>query len=160
MELKFQVQMKVQKPVAEVFDAVRLPDRLSAYFTTGGASAPMEGGTTVVWRFADFPSDIPVAIQKVVANEQITFQWEASEGGELDLANNTLPAAAGYNTTVEMRFTALGPSETLVAIGESGWRETAGGLGASYGNCQGWTQFLCCLKAWLEYGINLRQGAY
>ena len=36
MELKFQVQTKIQKPVEEVFDAVHNPDKLSGYFTNGG----------------------------------------------------------------------------------------------------------------------------
>ena len=31
---------------------------------------------------------------------------------------------------------------------------------ASYDNCYGWTQMLCALKAYLEYGINLRQGMF
>ena len=47
---------------------------------------------------------------------------------------------------------------TLVEIAEEGWRENQGALGASYGNCQGWTQMQCALKAWLEHGINLREG--
>jgi len=34
------------------------------------------------------------------------------------------------------------------------------GLELSYGNCQGWAQMQCCLKGFLEYGINLRKGAY
>ena len=31
---------------------------------------------------------------------------------------------------------------------------------ASYGNCQGWMQMLCALKAYLEHGINLREGMF
>lgn len=53
MELKFKVQTKIQKPVAEVFDAVYNPSKLSGYFTNGGASAPLDEGTTVEWAFAD-----------------------------------------------------------------------------------------------------------
>ena len=49
---------------------------------------------------------------------------------------------------------------TLVEIREEGWRENQGALKASYGNCQGWSQMLCALKAWLEHGINLRAGMY
>ncbi len=45
-------------------------------------------------------------------------------------------------------------------ISERGWRETPGALNASYGNCHGWTQMLCSLKANLEHGINLREGMY
>jgi len=47
-----------------------------------------------------------------------------------------------------------------VTITEEGWHETEGGLRASYGNCQGWMQMLCAMKAYLEYGINLREGMF
>ena len=39
-------------------------------------------------------------------------------------------------------------------------KSSAGALQSSYGNCQGWSQMLAALKAWLEYGINLREGMY
>jgi hypothetical protein len=44
MELKFKVHTKVQKPVQEVFAAVYEPAKLSGYFTTGGASGPLDEG--------------------------------------------------------------------------------------------------------------------
>jgi hypothetical protein len=28
------------------------------------------------------------------------------------------------------------------------------------GNTEGWANFLACLKAYLEYGINLRKGCF
>jgi uncharacterized protein YndB with AHSA1/START domain len=59
-----------------------------------------------------------------------------------------------------MTFEALEGGRTLVSIGESGWRETDRGLAASYGNCMGWSQMLCAMKAWIEHGINLREGMY
>jgi uncharacterized protein YndB with AHSA1/START domain len=59
-----------------------------------------------------------------------------------------------------LKFEALNKSETLVTIAESGWKESDAGLKSSYGNCMGWSQMLSALKAWLEYGINLRKGAY
>jgi uncharacterized protein YndB with AHSA1/START domain len=57
MELKFNVQTKIQKPVEEVFKAVQDPDQLSGYFTNGGASAPLTEGTTVEWAFEDTPGE-------------------------------------------------------------------------------------------------------
>ena len=59
-----------------------------------------------------------------------------------------------------MKFEALNESETMVTITESGWRDTEAGRKSSYGNCMGWSQMEACLKAWLEYGINLREGFY
>lgn len=147
MEVKFSVHTKIQKPVAEVYDAVRDPKKLAKYFATGGASAPIEEGKTVTWRWADFPDAVgDVHVKKAVPNQLIVFEWDASEGG--------------YKTTTEMKFESLNKGETLVTITESGWKDNEAGRKSSYGNCEGWTEMLACLKAWLEYGINLRKGAY
>lgn len=149
MDLKFQVQTKIQKPVSEVFDAVYNPDKLSGYFTNGGASAPLEEGTTVEWAFADNPGDekfkFPVTVQKVVRNELIVFEWQG---------------AKSHNTRVEMSFEETGPSETLVKITETGWKENQEDLESSYGNCSGWTHMIDGLKAFVEHGVNLRKGAF
>ncbi len=143
MELKFQVQAKIKKPAEEVFDAVYDPKKLSSYFTTAGASGPLDEGKTVTWDFADFPGAFPVHVKKMVKNQKIILEWEAAEGG--------------YNTRIEMSFKALDRSSTLVQIGESGWKESQKALDDSYKNCEGWTQMLCCLKAYVEHGINLRE---
>lgn len=146
MELKFQVYAKIKKPVEEVFDAVYNPKKLSGYFTTGGATGPLEQGASVMWDFADFPGAFPVHVKKVIKNEKIVLEWEAGEGG--------------YNTVVEMNFKSIDPHSTLVEISESGWKETPKSLKDSYGNCMGWTQMLCCLKTYVEHGINLREFFY
>jgi uncharacterized protein YndB with AHSA1/START domain len=157
MQLKFQVHTKIQKPLAEVFDAVYSPSKLSGYFTTGGASAPLEEGSTVIWRFADYPGDIPVIVKKLVRDKEIVLEWDAYEPPD---PGSKTPPPSGYKTTVEMTFESLDPNNTLVKISESGWRETQKGLDGSYGNCFGWTQMIFALKAYLEYGINLRKGAF
>lgn len=162
MEMKFTVQTKIQKSVQEVFQAVHDPKKLSGYFTTGGASGPLNEGTTVQWAFADNPENavsFPVIVKRVVKDKLIQFEWEASEGG-YDPKTGKMPTPAGYNTTVEIAFEALGPKETLVKITEGTWKSTQGGLQGSYGNCQGWMNMTSCLKAYLEYGINLRKGAF
>lgn len=149
MELKFKVQTKIQKPVGEVFDAVYNPSKLSGYFTNGGASAPLDEGTTVEWAFADNPGDeklkFPVEVTRVVPNERIELKWE----GAKDLF-----------THVVMEFEADGEDETIVRISETGWRETQEDLNSSYLNCMGWSQMVSALKAYVEYGIDLRKGAY
>src|SRR5688572_11324682 len=141
MELKFKVQAKIQRPLAQVFKAVQDPDQLSRYFTTESASGPLEQGATLTWRFADFPDDVIVQVKKVVTNQLIVLEWKAADGD--------------YNTRVEMKFERLDDNSTLVIISESGWKETQKGLESSYSNCEGWTQMACCLKAYLEHGINL-----
>jgi uncharacterized protein YndB with AHSA1/START domain len=163
MQLKFEVHAKIQKPLSEVFNAVYDPEKLSGYFTTGGSSGPLEEGATVIWRFADYPGDIPVTVKKLVPNKQIILEWDASEPPDKSTqpqSESKTHISSGYKTTVEMTFESLGPSNTVVRISESGWHETQQGLDGSYGNCFGWTQMLFSLKAWLEHGINLRQGAF
>jgi uncharacterized protein YndB with AHSA1/START domain len=149
MDLRFKVHIKIQKPVSEVFDAVYNPKKLSSYFTTGGASGPLDEGKTVTWDFADFPGAFPVYVKQVIPNQLIVFEWPTA-------VNEKDP----YNTKVEMRFESLEDNSTMVSITESGWKQDEKGLEASYGNCFGWANMSCCLKAFVEYGINLRKGAF
>ena len=143
MQPRFEVQLKVRKPVGEVFEAVVDPKKLSGYFTRT-ATGRLAEGMTVMWSFPEFPGEFPVKVREVVKDERIVLEWEAEEGG--------------YDTRVEMLFKPLEGSATMVQIRESGWRETPQGVESSYRNCGGWMHMACSLKAFLEYGINLRAG--
>ena len=88
------------------------------------------------------------------------LRWDANEGEAPNLQGAEFETAP-YKTTATMTFSPLdNGTRTLVEIAEEGWRQTEGALQASYGNCQGWSQMLCALKAWLEHGVNLREGAF
>lgn len=147
MELKFTVAGRIAKPVEDVFEAVVSPDRLSKYFTTGGAKGRLETGGEVTWDFHDFPGAFPVLVQEVVLNRKIVLQWETDK-------------KTATWTTVTMEFNSLEDGRTLVRISEFGWPETDAGLTSCFGNYEGWTGMLCAMKAWLEHGINLRDGFY
>ena len=151
MDLTFTVSARIAAPVSRVFEAVVDPDQLSRYFTTGGAKGRLESGATVSWDFHDFPGAFPVQVVEAEQDRRIVLEWAA----------NDPEAPEPYRTRVTMTFEPLDEgSRTLVTIGEEGWRETEAGLKASYGNCQGWSQMLCAMKAWIEHGINLREGMY
>ena len=77
-------------------------------------------------------------VTKLIPNERIEFGWETNSGG--------------YDTHVVMTFESLDGGSMLVRVIESGWHEDEKGLEDSYGNCFGWTQMLCCLKAWRSTG--------
>ena len=98
-----------------------------------------------MWEFADHPGAFPVRVKDVTPSESIAFSWKSGSGSGLD---------------VEVTFEGLEDGSTLVSITESGWAETDQGLQESYGNCQGWMQMAASLKAYLEYGVNLRQGFF
>lgn len=146
MSIGIRISGRIGKPAAEVFDAVVNPTKLSGYFTTiKGASAPLVAGTTVTWW-----GKVPVEVDEVVPQKRIVLRWDATdEAGK--------PA---YKTRIEMDFEALDDGGTLVTIAESGWREDETGRKNSYMNCEGWSQMLACMKAYVEYGINLRDGYY
>lgn len=146
MELKFRVQTKIQKPVAEVFDAVYNPRKLEKYFTTKRASGSLDAGTTVMWEWDYWPVAFDVHVKEMVKDELIAFEWLSHDGGTM--------------TRVEIRFEAAGSEETVVSIIESGWEQTDAGLKNSYENCAGWMQMSCSLKAFLEYDINLTKGFF
>ena len=148
MDPNYNVWMIVNRPVHEVFEAVADPKELSSYFTTGGAQGRLVAGKTVTWDFHDFPGAFPVHVKEVVPDEKIVFEWQAGEPG------------AEQAITVTMTFTAVEDGRTKVEVAESGWSDSDAGLKASYGNCMGWSQMLAAMKAWKEYGINLREGAY
>lgn len=154
MEPKFTVGGRIAKPVADVFEAVVNPAHLSQFFTTGGAKGRLARGATVSWDFHDFPGAFPVEVEDVVENERIVLRW----GGADDAAEGESPR--DFMTRVTITFAALDDGRTLVRITEDGWRGTEKGFKAAFGNCEGWTGMLAAMKAWLEHGINLREGFY
>ncbi|MAN76629.1 MAG: ATPase, partial [Rhizobiales bacterium] len=94
----------------------------------------------------------PVNVVEVVPDEKIVLTWEAAPEGD---------GSGNYDTTVTMVFEPLDDNtRTLVSITEQGWKQTETGLKSSYNNCEGWTGMLAAMKAYVEHGINLRDGFY
>ncbi len=143
MEPKFQVQLKILKPVAEVFDAVVNPAKLTGYFLQT-SSGPLAEGSTVKWKFPEVEQPFDIVVSKVVPNERIEFSWPSGKDAP--------------DTQVEMVFKPLDGDNTMVQISERGWPATEAGFKSSHGNAGGWMHMLACLKAYIEYGINLRAG--
>ncbi|MBG6156855.1 uncharacterized protein YndB with AHSA1/START domain [Labrenzia sp. EL_13] len=150
MTLSFKIAGRIDRPVSEVFEAVVNPDTLSNYFTTAGSSGPLETGKTVQWNFEDFPGPVNVRVSEVVRDQKIVLHWAARDADEND----------DRETTISMVFEPLEDGRTLVSISEEGWRDTPRGRDTSYENCEGWTQLLCSLKAFIEHGVDLRRDYY
>jgi uncharacterized protein YndB with AHSA1/START domain len=142
MSSKFQVSLKIRKPVAEVYEAVVDPKKLSGYFVET-STAPLIQGTTVKWKFAEVPDAFDVIVREAVPNSRVVLEWA---GGHT------------YNTTVEMDFKPIDEGNTTLQISEGGWRLEKEEIQLPCGNAGGWMHMLCSLKAYLEYGINLRAG--
>ena len=141
---------RIARPIAEVYEAVADPAQLSRYFTTGGARGRLEAGATATWDFADFPGEFPVQVLEADPPRRIVVRWSGDATTSADGA-----------TTTTFEFESIDDdTRTLVTITESAWQATVDGAKSAFGNCEGWTGMLAALKAWVEHGINLRDGFY
>ncbi len=141
--LEISTAMQVLKPVNEVFEAIVDPAKMANYFISKG-SGRMEEGKTLMWSFPEFEGEFPIKIGSIVQDELISFYWEI-EGNE---------------HLVSINLSAYKETYTVVNVTESGMENTEAGIKWLKGNTEGWANFLACLKAWMEYGIHLRKGAF
>lgn len=140
-DLEVHVHERILRPVDEVFQALVDPARLGRFFVSR-ASGPLRGGTEVEWEFGDVGARVRVSVREVVPNERIVFDWGASR----------------VRTRVTLRVRSDRPETTVVSISESQFPTTREGVQRALAQNAGWTYFLCCLKAWVQHGINLRLG--
>jgi uncharacterized protein YndB with AHSA1/START domain len=143
LNLEIKTALQILKPVEEVFEAIIDPAAMSNYFISKG-SGRMEEGREIIWKFPEFEASFPVRVSKIEKNRYISFYWEMDKTDLL----------------VEMTLVSRDKNTTLVTITEKSRPNDEAGIRWLKGNTEGWANFLACLKAWLEYGINLRKGAF
>lgn len=142
-KLEINCAMQIQKPIHEVFDAIILPEKMTNYFISQSTGI-MEEGKNLIWKFPEFDFECPVKVQKIEKDKYISFYWENS----------------GVDLLVEITLSENENNSTLVSISEKSMENNEVGLKWLSGNSFGWSNFLACLKAYLEYNINLRKGAF
>ena len=147
MSRNYTVQTKILRPVADVFDAVVSKDKLCRYFTDR-TSGDLVEGQQVRWHWEHYEPELPVVVNRIVANELIELTLDSAEW------KKTVDEA--YPVRVSFAFEALDDDTTVLSISEEGWKTDADGLKGSHDNCGGWTHMAMCLKAWIEFGIDLR----
>jgi uncharacterized protein YndB with AHSA1/START domain len=141
LEIKAALQMS--KPVNEVFEAIIDPVKMSNYFISK-SSGKMEEGKKILWRFPEFDMEFPIRVGKIEKDRYISFYWDVD----------------GIELLTEISLTPRANNSTLVSISEKSRENDEAGIKWLMGNTEGWANFLACLKAYLEYGINLRKGAF
>jgi uncharacterized protein YndB with AHSA1/START domain len=141
--LEIKVMLQISKPIADVYEAIVDPVKMSNYFISQ-SNGRMEEGKSLIWRFPEFDIEIPVHVVKVVQNTYISYFWTNDN----------------EDTLVEMNLVPVQDSSTLLTITEKSKNNDEAGLIWLKQNTEGWANFLACLKAWLEYGINLRKGGF
>ena len=141
--LEIKTKLQIQKPVAAVFDAIVDPAKMTNYFIAK-STGRMEEGRELIWKFPEFDLDVPVRVGKIEKDKYISFYW-SSDNQEL---------------LVEMLLIDAENDSTVVTVTEKSRENDEAGRNWLKGNTEGWANFLACLKAYLEYGINLRKGAF
>jgi uncharacterized protein YndB with AHSA1/START domain len=145
-KLHIKTSLKIQKPVHAVFEAIVDPSLMSNYFISK-STGRMEAEKTLTWQFLEFDIEFPVRVEKIEEDKYISYSWDDWEDKSI-------------NTLVEIILEPKGDEETLVKITESSRENNETGMKWLKSNTEGWANFLACLKAYLEYGINLRKGAF
>ena len=141
--LTARASIEILKPIEEVFEAIIGPDKMSNYFIEK-SSGRLEEGVTVEWKFPEFDDIFPVTGIDIRPYEYISFDWSGGAEG----------------MKVEVFLEAYKDIFTVVRIKESFMPMNDEGIQQAIGQTEGWSNFLACLKASLEYGINLRKGAF
>ncbi len=141
--LEINTAIQILKPVNEVFEAIVDPVKMSGYFISE-STGRMEDGKQLMWKFPEFDAKFPVRVGKITKDQYISFFWDTNE----------------IELLVEITLTSKKTDSTLVTVTEKSMTNDEEGIKWLKGNTAGWANFLACLKAFLEYGINLRKGAF
>lgn len=143
-QLIIKAAIQIGKPANIVFDAIIDPEKMVNYFISK-SSGLMEEGKTVIWQFPEFDFEAPVRVGRIEENKYVSFYWEGAEGKDL---------------FVEIILKSQADNSTVVRITEQSMENNEEGILWLNRNTEGWANFLACMKAYLEYGINLRKGAF
>ena len=141
--LTARASIQITKPIAVVFEAIVDPMKMAQYFIAK-STGRIESHKTVHWKFPEFDDLFPVTGKTIQAHDYISFDWSGGSAGML----------------VEIFLEYVSENNTVVRVKEGGWLDDEQGTQHAIGQTEGWANFLACLKAYLEYGINLRQGAF
>ncbi len=143
-ELQIKTALQISRSPQEVFEAVVDPKQMSNYFISE-SSGRMEEGRTLEWKFPEFGDSAEIKVVELIPQEYVSFLWEGAKNKKL---------------LVEMTFLEMPNESTLLRITEGKMENDDAGVKWLGQNTEGWANFLACLKAYLEYGVNLRKGAF
>lgn len=141
-KLTAKASIQIQKPLNEVFSAIVSADKMNRYFIES-STGNLETDKTVQWKFPEFDDIFPVTGKVIKENEYVSFDWSGEP-----------------NMLVEFFLQPQVDNSTVVKVVEHEMEKTDAGIKQMMQQTEGWANFLACLKASLEYNINLRNGAF
>ena len=144
-QLEIKARLQILKPAGEVFDNIVDPDKMKNYFISQ-SSGFMKEGELLIWKFPEMDIEFPVTIGKIESGKYVSYYWDGAMDGE--------------QTFVEISLQQVSADITLVLVTEKSKANNEAGIKWLKNNTEGWANFLACLKAWMEYGVHLRKGAF
>lgn len=139
-KIKFQVAVRIDKPINEVFKAFTDNKNIAEYFVSS-ASAPIKAvGDRITWSWGEHKTEI--VITEFEENKKIAFTWP---GYKVD-----------YDVHAVFIFEEV-DGKTRVTVTEEGWKDDEAGINSSLMNNAGWKEMLLGLKAWVMYNVDLRK---
>jgi uncharacterized protein YndB with AHSA1/START domain len=134
----FSTEAWVKSPKARVWQLATKGAWLNRYFTsaaTGDLDAP--GTVRLSWG----KESEEVEVLSAAWERRVVFLWAAY--------------GVKYATRVAMTFEEKN-GMTRVGLRETGWRRDGKGVNSALHHAEGWTFFLCALKAYARWGVDLR----
>ncbi len=141
MSLIVEVKSNIERNIKEVFKAIIDKDKISKYFVSS-SSSNLKTGLEITWSWDDVCAEHTINVDKIEENKSVVFYWSANQ----------------VKTRVEIRLEELSQNQTQIKIKESAYEKTDEGIIKVMQQTQGWTDFICSLKAYLYTRINLRTG--
>ncbi len=132
-----EAQMKIRRPVEDVFEAIVNPDITTKFWFTK-SSGKLASNSVVTWQWEMYNASAEVYVRLVEKNSRIVFEWSEP------------------SLSVEFTFLPLNDQSTYVVVKEWGYHETGPELIEAIKNSTGgFTTLLDGMKAYLEHGIQL-----
>jgi uncharacterized protein YndB with AHSA1/START domain len=142
MKLTATTELRISRTPHEVFEAIVDPAKMSHYFITWASARP-EPGKVVTWKWEDVGAEGKVKVLEVEQDRRFAFTWDVG----------------GDDKRVDITVEPDDDGAAAVHVSDGPYEPDEAGIAAFRGQLQGWTHFLLCLKAYIEYGVELRVGS-
>ncbi|MFD1206600.1 MULTISPECIES: SRPBCC family protein [Sporosarcina] len=134
MDTRIKTKMKINKPVAEVFEAIVSPEQIGGYWFSE-STGRLEEGKNVTLKYEEYNAEGEMNVLHVEQDKELIFSW-----GE---------------TQVSIMFHATNEDSTMIEVTETGLSsDDPDVINKMMGQKEGWVYMLTCLKGYLENGIT------
>lgn len=137
--MKVSVTYTIDRNLPTVYQAIIDKNKLNKYFVSF-SSHNLDKAEKIHWKWEDYNAECEISNVNVIENQSISFDW--GENGD--------------EKQVFILLEELPDNKTKIKITEGPFNAETD-IAKMLGQNQGWTDFACCLKAYLYAGINLRK---